>query len=321
MEAPLVSVVVSCYNRPAMLNAALQSVLSQTVRNLEIVVQDDSTDLSCNDLVSGINDERIRYTHNRPPLGTGRNLFAGYRKCRGKYFSTLNDDDLYEPEYLEVMLAAMEANPSYSMAFSDHFIIDEKGAVLEAETTQNSKRFGRAVLEHGSVPDPIRCGLVDKCVPAMFALFRTEAIDFDDFPEEVSSSYDYWLTYLAVRNGGAAFYEPRRLTSYRVHPGSETSSFTDPEKRLRFLQYNEFIDRCLLADERVQSIWPDVRRRLAETLASKGFASLRLQHRNQALRELFASLGMQFTLKAMAGILLTATPEPLLRSLLTRRAG
>ena len=77
----------------------------------------------------------------------------------------------------------------------------------------------------------------------MFALFRTEAIDFDDFPEEVSSSYDYWLTYLAVRNGGAAFYEPRRLTSYRVHPGSETSSFTDPEKRLRFLQYNEFIDR------------------------------------------------------------------------------
>ena len=41
--------------------------------------------------------------------------------------STLNDDDLYEPEYLEVMLAAMEANPSYSMAFSDHFIVDKKG--------------------------------------------------------------------------------------------------------------------------------------------------------------------------------------------------
>jgi glycosyltransferase involved in cell wall biosynthesis len=320
LEAPLVSVVVSCYNRPVMLNAALQSVLSQTMRNLEVVVQDDSTDLSCEDLVSGIDDERIRYTHNRPPLGTGRNLIAGYWKCRGKYFSTLNDDDLYDPEYLELMLAAMEANPSYSLAFSDHSIIDEKGAVLEAETTLNSVCFGRAVLEHGSVPGPIRCGLIDKCVPGMFAVFRAEAMDLKDFPEEVSSAYDYWLTYLAVRNGGAAFYEPRRLTSYRVHQGSQTSSFSGPEERSRFLQYNEFIDRRFLSDERLRSIWPDVRRRLAETLASEGFASLRLQHRNQAIRELLASLGMQFTLKAMAGILLTATPEPLRRSLLTRRA-
>jgi glycosyltransferase involved in cell wall biosynthesis len=141
-----------------MLNAALQSALSQTVRNLEVVVQDDSTDVSCEDLVSGIGDERIRYTHNRPPLGTGRNLIAGYRKCRGKYFSTVNDDDLYEPEYLELMLAAMEANLCYSVAFSYHLVVDEKGAVLEAETALNNARFGRAVLGHGSVP--VRFGAV-----------------------------------------------------------------------------------------------------------------------------------------------------------------
>jgi glycosyltransferase involved in cell wall biosynthesis len=183
-----------------MLNAALQSALSQTVRNLEVVVQDDSTDVSCEDLVSGIGDERIRYTHNRPPLGTGRNLIAGYRKCRGKYFFTVNDDDLYEPEYLELMLAAMEANLCYSVAFSYHLVVDEKGAVLEAETALNSARFGRAVLGYGSVPGPIRSGLIDKCVPGMFAVFRTGSVDLEDFPEEVSSAYDYWLTYLTLRS-------------------------------------------------------------------------------------------------------------------------
>ena len=49
-------------------------------------MQDDSTDVSCEDLVSGIGDERIRYTHNRPPLGTGRNPSRATASVAGNTF-------------------------------------------------------------------------------------------------------------------------------------------------------------------------------------------------------------------------------------------
>jgi glycosyltransferase involved in cell wall biosynthesis len=53
-----------------MLEFELNSVLHQALREIEIIVQDDSTNSACEELVASIHDERIRYTHNRPSLGT-----------------------------------------------------------------------------------------------------------------------------------------------------------------------------------------------------------------------------------------------------------
>jgi glycosyltransferase involved in cell wall biosynthesis len=318
LKTPTVSVVVSCYNRPAMLEVALNSVLHQTLREIEIIVQDDSTDAACEELVASIHDERIRYTHNRPSLGTGNNLVAGYRKCRGKYFSTLNDDDIYSPEYLATMVAAMEENPSCSLAFSSHYVIDALGKVDETETNLNDARWGRANLPPGLVSDPIRSVLLDKCVPGMFAVFRSSMIDLDDFPQGVLSAYDYWLTYLAVRDGRFIYYVPKRLTYYRVHHDTQTSSFASPAERLRLLQYNEFIDNRLLADIRLRTIRPGLRRRLAGTLASRGFANLRLSRRGEAYQAFQASLRTKLNMRAFGGTILRCVPQRILRLILSR---
>jgi hypothetical protein len=69
LQTPTVSVVVSCYKRSAVLEVA-NSVLHQTLREIEINGQDDSTDTACEELVASIHDERVRYAHNRPSLGT-----------------------------------------------------------------------------------------------------------------------------------------------------------------------------------------------------------------------------------------------------------
>ena len=300
-----------------MLRTALDSLFAQSLRDFEVVIQDDSTDDECEKVVAGMSDRCLKYTHNPSPLGTVHNLLAGYRKCRGKYFCTLNDDDVYGPDYLSSLVSVLENNPSFSLAFCDHFIINEAGVVLEGMTESNSARFGRTALSRGAVPDVLRSSLVDKCVPGMFAVFRTGAIDLDDFPNEVSSGYDYWLTYLAVRNGSSIYYEPRRLTYYRAHMGSQTSSFTGPQERLRFLRYSKFVDTRFLDDDRLKRIWPDVRKRLSKTLASEGYAHLRLKCRVEAFESFRASLRHNLSASAVAGIALAALPHLLMQPLFT----
>ncbi|WP_213805589.1 glycosyltransferase family 2 protein [Granulicella sp. dw_53] len=319
MEHPLVSIVVSSYNRPDMLQKALSSVLEQSFQNIEVIVQDDSPGMECEAVVTSYNDPRIRYTHNRPSLGTGANLRAGYRKCTGKYFSTLNDDDLYGPGYLERMVAILEANPTYSMAFSDHYLIDGDGTVLQEASDNNSRHFGRATLPPGSVSDPIHSALITMSVPGMFALYRAEAMDLDDFPDEVSSGYDYWLVYLAVRSGQPIHYTPERLTSYRVHGGSQTASFQAPKERMRSYNFAEYIDHRILADERVRSVWPDVRQRLSQMHTSGGFANLRLNQRAEARQQFLLSIRNKATPRALAGLLLTAAPTFVLQRIFKKR--
>ncbi|MCU1321236.1 MAG: glycosyl transferase [Acidobacteriaceae bacterium] len=315
MNEPLVSVVVSSYNRPLMLQTALRSVLGQSYSNLEIIVQDDSTNDECGQVVLDLADPRIRYTRNQPALGTISNLRAGYRKCTGKYFSTLNDDDVYGPDYIATVIQPLESDVRYVLAFADHYIIDQQGNVDEGVTNSNSVTFGRSVLQEGSVRQPLETGILAKSIPGMFAMFRRDAVDLGDFPNEVSSGYDYWLTYLALREGGAIYYNPQRLTYYRVHAGSQTSSFVSPEEGLRSLRYSEYMHLRFLADARLKSIHAALLPRLAQIYTSMGFNRLRIGSRSEAFQKFRASCKLKPTSRALAGLLLCAAPTAVLKKL------
>jgi glycosyltransferase involved in cell wall biosynthesis len=317
---PLVSVIISAYNRPSMLEQALISVRSQTYDPIEILIQDDSTNDACEKIVEIYrHDARIHYSRNRPPLGTSLNLRAGYRSSRGKYFCTLNDDDLYHAKYIETMVEAMERDSGYSIAFSDSYLIDQNGQIKEEETEANTRDSYRSLLQEGSVENTLEVGLVSKSIPGMLALFRRDSIDLDDFPPEVSSGYDYWVTYLALRDGSPIYYTPQRLTYYRIHDGSQTASFVDPEQRLRFSKYSQFIHERFLADPRLKSIHSALYPRLAQAHSLAGFSRLRLRDRRQAFREFVASYRVQPGRTAVLGFAMCLAPLSAIRFALNRR--
>jgi glycosyltransferase involved in cell wall biosynthesis len=319
MIRPLVSVIISSYNRPSMLREALLSVQAQTYDELEILVQDDSTNDDCRQVVKGFSDSRIRYSKNEPPLGTSLNLLAGYRSSRGKYFCTLNDDDLYAPRYIATLIQAMEGNTNYSLAFSDSYLIDSDGKINQEETDANTRSSLRGRLQEGSVANPLEVGILFKSIPGMLALFRRNAVDLDDFPQEVSSGYDYWLTYLALRDGGPIYYSSERLTFYRIHEGSQTSSFADPEQRLRFLKYSQYIHKRFLADSRLKSIHSVLRPRLAQSHSSAGYSWLRLRSRKKALLEFIDSFRAKPSRAAMIGFTMCLAPQTAVHLALKRR--
>ena len=105
MPAPHVSVIVPCYNGERFLKATLDSVLSQTYTDFELIVIDDGSTDGSGSIIKAFGD-RIRavYTENKG-VSSARNL--GTRLARGTLFQYLDADDLLHPDALQLRVAAL----------------------------------------------------------------------------------------------------------------------------------------------------------------------------------------------------------------------
>lgn len=93
----LVSVVVPTYNRAELLRSAIQSILAQTHRNLEIIVIDDASIDATPQVVASFNDRRIRYIRHDTNRGGSAARNTGIRAATGTFIAFLDDDDEWEP--------------------------------------------------------------------------------------------------------------------------------------------------------------------------------------------------------------------------------
>ncbi|WP_158564375.1 glycosyltransferase [Jiangella anatolica] len=109
-EGPLVSVVIPVHNRPVEIRAAVASVLSQTLRELELIVVDDGSDDETPEVLRELAaaDDRLRVVAG-PWRGVCAARNAGISAATGRYVAFLDSDDLYRPRFLELALKAMNA--------------------------------------------------------------------------------------------------------------------------------------------------------------------------------------------------------------------
>src|SRR5262245_61069817 len=121
-----VSVVMPIYNHDRFVGAAIESVLSQTVRPREILCIDDgSTDCSAQVVQAlAARHPSIRFW-SRPNRGAHSTLNEGIGEARGRYVAILNSDDRYHPERLLRCMAALEADPAASVVASRIWFLDE----------------------------------------------------------------------------------------------------------------------------------------------------------------------------------------------------
>jgi glycosyltransferase involved in cell wall biosynthesis len=96
-EATLVSVVIPAFNRGELLRRAIDSVVHQTHRNLEIIVVDDGSESPIEDLVSSFDDERIVYLRHQVNRGVSAARNTGVEHARGGIICFLDSDDEYLP--------------------------------------------------------------------------------------------------------------------------------------------------------------------------------------------------------------------------------
>lgn len=99
-DSPLVSVFIPTYRGEATIGAAIESVLTQTLSDFELVVIDDGSPDSTQAIVAQYHDPRLRYVRNECNLGPQGNWNCCLAEARGKYFKLLPHDDLL---YLECL--------------------------------------------------------------------------------------------------------------------------------------------------------------------------------------------------------------------------
>jgi glycosyltransferase involved in cell wall biosynthesis len=118
MKQPLVSVVIPTFNRSRLVCEALESVLSQTLRRLEVIVVDDGSTDDTAEQIGALSDSRIKYVR-RPHGGVAAARNAGIAVAAAPLVSFLDSDDLWKAPKLEREVAFLDGNGDVDVLFSD----------------------------------------------------------------------------------------------------------------------------------------------------------------------------------------------------------
>jgi glycosyltransferase involved in cell wall biosynthesis len=269
--APLVSIVIPTYNRPEFLKDALRSAIAQTYVNTEILIQDNASDFDVEALVSDFDDPRISLRRNEQNLGMARNWKALALRAKGKYVAFLNDDDIWEKEFLATLVEQLERNPHLVLGFCDHWLTDAAGRIDPARTAANTRRWLRDRLAEGEHEPFTEIALVYRSIwTASATVFRRDAIDWEEIPSEAGIAVDLYLAYLGARTGGGAWYCKRRLARYRVHERSTTASFAALKAKIECAENSIFCWRTFASDRFLTSCLPYFRIKLIHNLFRHG---------------------------------------------------
>jgi glycosyltransferase involved in cell wall biosynthesis len=255
MKEPTVTIVVPAYQRLHYLQEALASALKQTYQNFELIVSDDGGSDEIAGYVESLKDPRLRYRRNTRKLGIAMNNFTAFSDARGKYIASLHDDDAWEAGFLAALVPPLEADDKIAVAFCDHYLVDEEGRILSERTERNSRFYGRHLLSAGRHQPFIKSAVIDLAIPmVMAAVFRKSILEGAEYSYRLGGSYDYWLSYLAVKDGKACYYVPERLTRYRVHKQSGSVM-----RGVRNLRDTIYVQRKFLAIPELEPYWRGIR--------------------------------------------------------------
>jgi alpha-1,3-rhamnosyltransferase len=231
--APLVSVLMLSYNHAPYLSAAIESVLGQTVEDLELLVLDDGS-------IDGSLDIARRYQKADPRVavlthpdqahrGIGASANVVRAAARGRYLLGFPSDDVLLPDTLEREIAFLEARPDVGWVYGHVDVIDAQGRLIEEEGRRGrvAVRFGTDLTGGGRIVEHL---VQRNSIPAMTVMWRRECRD-QTGEEHPSLVYSDWeLLTRAAAHWEVAFIS-RALALYRVH-GTNTSIGVARETRL-----------------------------------------------------------------------------------------
>jgi glycosyltransferase involved in cell wall biosynthesis len=157
-----VSICLPTYQRPELIGQCLDSCLSQTHTNLEVLIGDDSKDDRTQALIARryAADPRVRYVKNAPSLGQARNVGSLFTRATGDKILLIHDDDFLVENAVERMLSAWRAHPDVQVAFGDQYVTDSRGTVLPAASAHLNRAYHRTREVAGLQKQPGRTGLV-----------------------------------------------------------------------------------------------------------------------------------------------------------------
>lgn len=218
MAPPHISVVLTTRNREADLFRAARSILSQTYRDLELIIIDEGSTDGTPDALRRLcdEDERVRFLRNDVAVGLPGARNCGIDVAQGDLVAFCDDDDAWLPDAAQYLVGEFARDPEVGAVSSWH-------EVLRVES-------GRAVIYRGPVDLDDRLLLWMNFVAKPFGMYRRSAFRpehrFDAGLVKVAEDWDFWLRCAQERPFRVL---PRVLYLYRQHEGPRMT--TDPERQ------------------------------------------------------------------------------------------
>ncbi len=214
MHLPQVSVVMPVYNGEKYLREAIESILDQSYKNIELVIINDGSSDSSKSIILSYKDPRILYLENKINSGIVYTRNKGLGSANGKYIATLDCDDIAFPDRIERQVYFLEKNADYGMCGSFYNIMDGDG---------NS---GKKIQMPTGNRDILTYLLLGNCFCNSTVMIRSEIARELRYKENfyLAEDYELWLriseqTKLAILPFYGAY--------YRVHGGNITVSKMD----------------------------------------------------------------------------------------------
>jgi len=156
MADPLVSIGLPVYNGERFLAEAVESLLHQTYRNIELIISDNASTDSTPDICRryAAADGRVRYSRVPENIGGVPNANRVFTLASGTYYMLAADDDVWQPSYVERCVQYLEQDPGAVLVCSEMAIIDENGAItrrVEFPRTGASERPAERLREFTNI--------------------------------------------------------------------------------------------------------------------------------------------------------------------------
>ena len=241
INRPLVSVVVPIYNVEDYLQQCIDSILSQSYSDLQVILVDDGSPDGCGKIIDAYaeKDNRIECIHKRNGgLSSARN--AGKAIARGEYIVFIDSDDCIHRKFIEILLDDITENDAdISTCYFDSFIKDCNDAdIMISDKPQSFTREG--AIREMYRNDSFGWNAWNK-------MYRKSLFDDIDYPEGIICE-DKATTYKLIMKSKKVVYRDLPLYHYRIRENSISN-----ERSVRYysdsLMINEVMERDLEASD------------------------------------------------------------------------
>ena len=228
MTHPRVSILMPVYNVAPYLREAMDSILTQTFQDFELIVLDDCSPDNSAEILDTYTDERIVRYRGEKNMGLSNVLNVGLQMARGEFIARMDSDDLSTPERLATQVAYLDAHPEVDLCSCGMELFGAKQATwvreMNVEDVKITALFHSPILHASS----------------MWRRASFERVGLRFLQEMVpAEDYDMWTRAMAA--GLRLVNIPQVMYKYRIHPSQATTqtdktAHKDREVKANFLR-------------------------------------------------------------------------------------
>lgn len=213
---PLVSIVIPCYNHEQFVQDAIQSVIDQDYKNIELIIIDDGSQddsiVKIQEMIGACKERFGRFEfRSRANVGLSATLNEALEWCEGKYFSPIASDDILMPHKTELQVEYLYKNELSVGVFACVNLIDEKNKIITDWLVKDRKyKFANILMHEHELLAPT-------------AMLRLETVK--NVGGYNSNYYiEDWYMWLKISKYGTLDSVNKIVSMYRKHPNNASNN-------------------------------------------------------------------------------------------------